>query len=177
MDMGKVVVGIIAFLITLGLGAIVLFEVLDSPDQLDESVVEYFTTDSDGNALTRWDGATGGSNYTGETFLLADSAYSITNITCYNASGGAGEIEHYLETAGTNYSVNRDLLNIKAGQCGNFTQVNVTYTSNTGNIGGDVRDMGVTVYQLAPLIALVLVATIIIGIVITGMSGSGKRGL
>jgi len=164
---------IVALLVGIGVSAIVLFEIMEAPDSLADSVTEYITQDSDGNSFTRYDrdGATG-SNLTGELILLSYNPSSITNITCYNASG-TEEVESYLTVLNTDYSLNRAYLDILAGRADNFTQVNVTYVPLAGVVGGDVRDMGATVFELTPIIALVLVATVIIGIVV--MMGNNRK--
>ena len=173
MEYTRLVVVIVTLLVGIGVSAIVLFEIMEAPDSLADSVTEYITQDSDGNAFTRYDrdGATG-SNLTGEELKLSYNPSSITNITCYNASG-TEEVESYLSVLNTDYSINRALLDILPGRADNFTQVNITYVPLSGVVGGDVRDMGGTVFELAPIIALVIAAATIIGIVV--MMGNSRK--
>lgn len=169
----KLVTVIVTLLVGIGVSAVVLFEIMGAPDSLADSVTDTITQDSDGNTFTRYDrdGATG-SNLTGEKIKLSYNPSSITNITCWNVSG-TEEVESYLTVSGTDYSLNGVYLYVLAGRASNFTQVNITYVPLSGVVGGDVRDMGSTVFELAPIIALVLVATVIIGIVV--MMGNNRK--
>jgi hypothetical protein len=92
---------------------------------------------------------------------------SDVNVTCYNATGGT-------ETYPT-FTLNFKTVSVAADAADEFSQVNVTYTSNMGSTGGDVNDMASTVFGLLPIIALAVVASIIIGVII-GFGGS-KKGL
>jgi hypothetical protein len=166
----QVVGGIVALLIAIVIGVMLYFEVTESTEAFEESTIDYITSDIDGTAFTVWDLATGGSNFTGVTIELDYNIHSISNITCWNESG-SDEVESYLETEGTHYSVNGDRLRIAAGQASNFTQVNVTWVSQIGSATGTNTDMATTVFGLLPLVALVVVAAILLGIVLV----FGKR--
>ena len=170
----KVVVGIVALLLAVIIGIMVYWETA-SIDQYEDSSLETFTSDSDGNTFTRYSG-TAGSNYTGEVIELANSANSVTNITCWNESGGS-EDESYLETEGTHYTVNGKYLTLVGDQASNFTQVNVTYVSNIASTESGASDMASTVFSLVPIIALIVVASILIGVIYTLGSGGRKGGL
>ena len=173
MEYAKLVSVVVALLVGIGVSAVVLFEIMGAPDSLADSVTDAITSDSDGNAFTRYArGAGTGSNLTGEKIELSYNPSSITNITCYNASGTV-EVESYLTAVGTDYNLNGKYLYVLAGRADNFTQVNVTYVPLSGVVGGDVRDMGATVFELAPIIALVVVASVIIGIVV--MMGNNRK--
>ena len=156
MDAGKIVPIIVGFLVALGVGSIVLFEVLDSPEALDDEVTETFTGYSHGDNASAW------------SVDLANSPISSsdTNVTCYSST--AGTLSY------PSFTLSNTDISVAAGAASNFTQVNVTYSSNSGAVGEEVRDMGGTVMELLPIVALVLVASIIISIVVT--MGSGKNG-
>ena len=172
MEYTKLVTVVVALLVGIGVSAIVLFEIMEAPDSLADSVTDEITQDSDGNTFTQWSPGHDGSNTTGEKIELSYNPSSITNITCYNASGTV-EVESYLTAVGTDYNINGVNLYILPDRADNFTQVNVTYVPFAGVVGGDVRDMGATVFELTPIIALVLVATVIIGIVV--MMGNNRK--
>lgn len=162
-----VIAGLVALLLTIVIGVMLYFEVTDSVDQFDE-VTETFT------GYTRYNhGAGTGSNKTGVTITLDNSPYSssVTNVTCWNASGTSA----YNRQSYPSFGLNHKTISIAADAARNFTQVNVTYTSNIAQAeGSDVTPMAQTVFALAPIIALVVVAAIIIGIVI--LFGGGRRG-
>ena len=148
---------IIGLLVALGVGSLVLFEVLDGPDALDDEVSETFTGYSHGDNASAW------------SITLANSPISSSdlNVTCYSATSGT--------LSYPSFTLSNTVVSVAAGAASNFTQVNTTYSSNVGAIGENVRDMGGTVMTLAPIIALVIVASVIIGIVVM-MGGSGKEG-
>jgi len=172
MEYAKLVSVVVALLVGIGVSAVVLFEIMGAPDSLADSVTDAITSDSDGTAFTQWSPGHDGSNTTGEKIELSYNPSSITNITCWNESGTV-EVESYLTALGTDYNLNGKYLYVLAGRADNFTQVNVTYVPLSGVVGGDVRDMGATVFELAPIIALVVVASVIIGIVV--MMGNNRR--
>ena len=156
MDYAKVIPVIIAFLIATGIGAIVLFEILDAPDALSGELYEEFSYADTTNA-SAWSVEVGHS----------PTGTSDVNVTCVNITAGA---ESYPA-----FTLNQKTISVAADAANNFTQVNVTYTPNSGAVGDDVRVMGETVWTLLPIIALVIVASIIIGIVVMMGSGSGKK--
>ena len=172
----KVIGGLVALLLMIIIGVLVYWETTGSIDSFDDTISEEITVNSDGTALSRWDGATSGSNYTGETLELDSSVYSISNITCWNGTASTANDVSYLTTVSTHYSLNGKYLVIKAGQANNFTQVNVTYVSNVANQESGASDMSSTVFDLLPIIALAVIASIIIGVIL-GFGGiSGKNG-
>ena len=169
----KVVVGIISLLLAIIIGIMVYWETA-TIDQYDDSFTETFTSDKDGTTFTRFDGTTG-SNYTGVTIELDYSANSISNITCWNVSGGTGELED--TPTSSEYGTNGKYLTINADSVGNFTQINVTYVSNIANTESDASDMASTVFGIAPIITLVIIASVLIAVIYTLGSGGRKGGL
>lgn len=117
--------------------------------------------------------------FTGYTALTANaSAWSVTltnspdgtgncNVTCYNVT--AGNLSY------PTYNLNHKSIEVAADVSHYFTQVNVTYTSHAGTDEDTATTMAGTVFVLLPIIALVIVAAIILGIVL-GFGGSGKSG-
>lgn len=175
-----VVGGLVALMLTIVIGVMVYFEVTDGIDEFDE-VTETFT----GYTRYAYGGGTAtGSNYTGVTIILANSPNSAAdvNITCWNASGTSGAYGRVQQTHPT-VRLNHRTITIapsvgarSAGDTGNFTQVNITYTSHiAATETDDVTPLAQTVFTLLPIIALVVVAAIIIGIVVM-FGGGGRRG-
>jgi len=169
----KVVGGLVALMLMIIVGIMVFWETFDSIDAFD-SVTETFTTDTDGNTFTQWAGGTSGSNYTGEVIELDNSPNSITSVVAWNGTGST--VAEQTVTAGTQYTTSHTLISIVAGQLTNFTQLNVTYTSEMASSGDGATDMATTVFGLMPIIALAVVASIIL-MVIVGFGSSRKGGL
>ena len=171
----KIVVGIVALLLAIIIGIMVYWETA-SIDQYADSTYETFTSDSDGNSFVAWNlaGSGTGSNFTGEIIELSHSASSITNISCWDSTSKTAS---WLETKNTQYSVNGKYLTLVADQASNFTQVNVTYVSNIADAESGTSDMAGTVFALAPIIALVIIAAVLISVIFTLGSGGKKGGL
>jgi len=164
----KVVGGLVALLLLIIIGVLVYWETQGSIDSF-EAITTTYTEDSDGNTFTQWTGGTG-SNSTGEIIKLDNSPDSFTYVRAWNGTGG-GTAQAC--TAGTHYNSNGRYLQIVAGSLDNFTQVNVSYTSNMASSEDTASDMATTVFDLLPIIALAVVAAVIIGVVMG--FGSGKR--
>ena len=174
----NVVVTVLALLITIVIGVMVYFEVINSVDDLSETT-EYFT----GYTIPTTAGSTGGSNASQQTVTLKASPYSTSNSTitvvCYNATGAT--------KSSPAVTINGKQITIPAasndsggtGASGTplgYTQINITYTSNTARAQStDVTPMAQSVFTLLPIIALVIVAAIILAIVL-GFGGSGRKG-
>ena len=163
----KVVGGLVALLLMIIVGVLVYWETQGAIDGFD-SVTETFTSDSDGNSFTRYSNLAG-SNYTGERVELDNSPNSITSVYVWNSSGAAEAC-----TVTTHYTNTHKFIDIVADSRSNFTQVNVTYVSNMASSEDETSDMATTVFDLLPIIALAVVASIIIGVVV-GFGGSSKK--
>ena len=152
----QIVAGIIALLLTIVIGVMVYFEVDNGIDSFDE-VVETFT------------GYSHGDNASAQTITLDNSPNSAsdTNITCYSST--AGTLSY------PTFTVSHNKVTIAAGSASNYTQVNATYTSHMSTDAGENTDMASTVFGLLPIIALVVVASIIL-MVVLGFGGN-KGGL
>ena len=163
----KLVGGIVALLLVIIVGVLVFYQTEDSVSSFDEQYEEF-------TGYTRWAGGTTGSNYTGVTITLSISPNNAadTNVTCYNESGGAGEIEGYPA-----FTLNHKNIVIAGNATGNFTQVNVTYTTHMGSDSAEVMGMAGTIFSLLPLIALVMVAGVILAVVMNFGSGRKNGGL
>ena len=170
-----VISGLIALLIAIIIGLMVYFEVTEGIDEFDE-VTETFT----GYTRYAYGGGSGGqsgSNYTGIIIVLANSPNSASdvNITCWNGTGSSTGAEQRVRQTHPTVDLNHKTITIANSTAGNFTQVNITYTSHMAEAEGeDITPMAQTVFVLLPIIALVVVAAIIIGIVVT--FGGGRRG-
>lgn len=164
----QVVGGLVALLLLIILAVMVFWETRDSMSF--DSVTETFTSDSDSNAFTRYT-SLAGSNYTGEEVKLGNSESSITSVYVWNGTGQAAE----LCTLTTHYTVTDDrFINIVADSRSNFTQVNVTYISKMAQAEDSTGTMAVTVFDLLPIIALAVVASVIIGVII-GFGGATRK--
>jgi len=146
--------GIVGLLLVIVIGVMVYFSFTDSIDSMNE-MTETFTGYADTTNGTAW------------SVELDNSpdGKSNCNVTCVNISAGA---ESYPA-----YGLNSMTVSVAANAAKNFTQVNVTYTSKMASDGSDTTDMAGTVFTLAPIIALVIVASIILGAVI---GFGGKKG-
>jgi len=164
----KVVGALVALLLMIIVGVLVYWETQSAVESFG-SVTETFTTDTAGNTFTTWDGATSGSNYTGEQIELDNSPYSITSISAWNTTGTPQTL-----TVTTHYTNTRKIIDVTGDVLTNFTQLNVTYVSNMANTEDSTSDMATTIFDLLPIIALAVVASIIIGVVI-GFGGSTRR--
>jgi len=169
----QVVGGIVALLIAIIIGVMLYFAVTESNTAFDDSISITTTTDISSVAFTNYTspgGAQAGSNFTGVTIQVEYSIGSVTNITCWDQVS----VLSYAETAETDYHINGDRLTIIAGQVSNFTQLNVTYVSQIASAEGDNTAVAQNVFALMPIIALVVVAAVLLGIVL--VFGRGRKG-
>ena len=152
----QVVSGIVALLVTIMIGVMVYFTVADDVDQYNE-VTETFGSYADTTNASAWS----------VTLDNSPASTSDVNVTCVNLTAGA---ESY-----PTFTLNFKTISVAADAANNFTQVNVTYTSHLSSDAGENTDMAGTIFQLAPIIALVVVASVIL-MVVLGFGGS-KGGL
>jgi len=173
---------LIGLLLVVIVGALIYFEVanLDQFEVRTESFSGY----------TRYTDATHtGSNYTGVTITITNTPLNDANvnISLRNVSSyEAGDTHHgicednlfYPEGPGNgwNRSYRTIVISPDPRTITNFTMVNITYSTGETFVEGDsVTPMAVTVLGLAPLIALVVVAGMILAIILT--FGRRKRGI
>lgn len=151
----KIVGGIVALLLTIIIGVLVYWETQGSIDSFDE-VTETFT------------GYSHGDNASAKTITLDNSPTGTgeTNVTCYSST--AGTLSY------PSFTLSGTKVTITAGSASNYTQINVTYTSNMADNEDEVSTMATTIFNLLPIIALVVVAAVILGVVM-GFGESGKR--
>jgi len=154
----KVIGGIVALLLTIIIGVMVYYEVSDGVDQFSEQT-ETFTGYT---ALT--------SNASALVITLDNSpdGASNCNVTCYNATASAN-------LSYPAFSLNHKVIRVAADAAHYYTQVNVTYTGHAGTDEATTTSMAGTVFTLLPIVALVIVAAIILGVVL-GFGGTGKSG-
>jgi len=175
----EVVPMIVAFLLAIIIGVMIYFAIEGGVSAFDSTKSEAFTSDSDGNSFARFDKALTGSNYTGEKVRLEYSAKSVSSLVAWN---GTGSDKAQQALGSGDYSIVNEYLNIYGNATAttdltNYTQINVTYVSNIASNEGGTTDMAGTVFQLLPIVALVLVAAIILGIILGfGKGGIGKGG-
>jgi hypothetical protein len=148
--------GIVALLIVIIVGVMIYFEFTEAVDSFDE-VVKTFT------------GYSHGDNASAVSVTVDNSPDGTgnTNVTCYSSS--AGTLSY------PTFTLNGKIVSMAAGAASNFTQINVTYTSVIASAEAEATDMASSVFSLLPLIALVVVASVILAVVV-GFGGSGKKG-
>lgn len=148
---------IVALLLVIMISVMIYFEFTESIDSFDEKI-ETFT----GYTLAT-------SNNSAWTVTLDNSPDGTgnCNVTCYNATAGT---ESY-----PTFTLNGKITSVAADAADQFSQVNVTHTSKMATDEGETSNMAATVFGLLPLIALVIVASVILAYVI-GFGGSGKKG-
>jgi hypothetical protein len=151
----QVIGGIVALLIFLVIGVMLYFNVSEGVDEFG-IVVETFGPYADTTNGSAW------------TVTLENSPVNIasTNVTCCNISAGVD--------SWPTFTLNFKTVRAAADAANNFTQVNVTYTSNIASLESGNTNMAGTVFTLAPIIALVVVAVVLLGVILT--FGKGKRG-
>jgi hypothetical protein len=151
----QIIGALVGLLLAIIIGMMVYYSVGDSVPAMSERL-EYFTGYSHGDNASAWN------------VILDNSPVNTanTNVTCYSSSDGT--------LSYPTFSLNHRTVNVGTGQASNFTQVNVTYTSNIASTSDTTNDMASTVFGILPVIALVVVASVILGIVL-GFGGGGKR--
>ena len=157
----KLATGIVSLLVLIIVAVMIFWSVT-------ENVIEVGTTDEvfDGYARYARSAATG-ANCTGITIELSDvpTGTDATNVTCFNKSNtGLGSPADKTLTYPA-FALNGRNLIIAAGATTNFTQVNVSYTSEKTESAETTNDMFSTIVPLMVLIALVVVAGVIIAII------------
>lgn len=151
----QVIAGIVALLIAIIIGVMVYFEVTDSVSEFGE-VAETFTGYSATDNASAWN----------VNLLNSPVNTNNCNVTCYNSTGTS---ESY-----PTFTLNLRTVSVAADAADEFSQVNVTYTSNIANTEAGATSMASTVFGLLPLIALVVIAAIILGVVLAfGKGGKG----
>jgi len=158
----KIVGGLVALMLMIIVGIMVFWETRDSIDGFDE-VTETITSEGDGTAFSAL--VTNGTAWTVE---LGNSPLNTgnTNITCYNSTSG--------DESFPTFTLSHKIVSVAADAADYFDQVNATYTSNMASSEDDTSSLAATVFDLLPIIALAVVASIIIGVII-GFGGSGKK--
>ena len=173
-EMSVGIVGtLVALLFSIILG-VMIFWSLSGSMPLSSSQAETKTSTITGTAFVvgtaSTDYATGTNNSAWAiTLNHVPSAAGNVNITCYNSSGIVGDDESY-----PTFTLSNRRVDVAADGADSFDQVNVTYTTKFSTEKTGTETMANTVFALLPIIALVVVASIILGIVLG--FGSGKKG-
>ena len=154
--------GLVALLLMIIVGIMVFWQATGSIDGLSEQS-EIFTSDADGAAFVL-----DTTNYSAWSIILdnSPSSSSACNITCYNSTAHSVSYPAF--------TLSHTTVSVAAYAAEEFNQVNATYTSNMANTGEGTTAMATTVFDLLPIIALAIIASIIIGVVI-GFGGSVGR--
>jgi hypothetical protein len=138
----QLVTGIVALLVVIIAGVMIFWQISDSLVETG-TVSETFT------------GYSHGDNASSQTVELDDVPHTVSNVTCWSSTAGT------LSYPTSSFN-GRDLT---VGTCSNYTQINVSYTSEKGESAEEANDMFTTLVPLMVIIALVLVAGVIIGII------------
>jgi len=170
-------VTLVALLIAIVIGVMVYFSVITNVSDF-AATTETFT----GYTLPTGGAHTGGSNYTVQHVTLTNTPYSASNSTiavvCYNSSGAT--------SSSPPVTINGKIITIPAASASagattsavpaGYDEVRVTYTSKTARTQSkEVTPMASTIFTLLPIIALVVIASIILAIIL-GFGGAGKSG-
>ena len=150
----KMISMVIVLLVAVLVGVMAFFEVTDSLD-VNEKTTETFTGFASNANASAWS----------VTLSYRPASASDINVTCYDSTVG----ESYPV-----FTLDYKTISVAADAAKVFTQVNVSYTRASASSMQKGEDMGVTVFNLLPIIALVVVASIILAVVMG--FGSGRRG-
>lgn len=153
----KLVGTLVALLIIIIIAGMVYYSIVDNTDQFSE-VTDTTTGYSHGDNASAW------------SIYLDNSpdGTSNLNITCYSAT--AGTLSY------PSFTLSNEKVSVAAGAASNFTQVNATYTSKMATAEEGITEDAGTVFSLLPIIALVVVASVILLYVI-GFGGGRKGGM
>lgn len=162
--------GLVAFLIAIIVGVLVFWNISTVTPGTTATVTDTFT----GYTLPTGTHHTGGSNDTAQvvtlTYVPSSTANSSILLVCYNSTAKT-QCAPTVTTANTKVT-------IPAAVAGalplGYDQVNVTYVTKIYTESAGTRTMANTVFALLPIIALVVVASVILGIVV--MFGGRKSG-
>ena len=158
----KVVGGLVALLLMIIIGVLVYWDTQSAIDGFEEQS-ETFTSDSSGTAFVL---ATTNGTAWSITLDNSPSSAGACNITCYNSTAHSVSYPAF--------TLSHTTVSVAADAADEFNQVNATYTSNMASNEDSTSDMASTVFDLAPIIALAVVASIILGVII-GFGGGGKK--
>ena len=158
----QVVGGVVALLLTIVIGILVYWYI--SPAIAPASDSQTFTgytlpvgADSQGTNSSAWS----------ITLKNLPSSSALTNVTCYNATGG--------NLSYPTFTLANTVVSVAAGAAEGFSQVNVSWTTKVSTEAASTNTMAGTVFGLLPIIAIVAIGGILIGLVMVfgGSRGSG----
>jgi len=157
---------IVALLLTIIVCVMVYFSVTTSVTQFDE-ITERFTG---------YTNATANASAWRVTVDNSPVNAANTNVTCIDT--GAVNMTDEQHLSYPTFSLNQRLIDVGADAANGFTQVNVTYTSRAASAEANtVTPMAQTIFTLSPIIALVVIAAILLGLILTGFGGRKGGGL
>jgi len=165
----QVIGGLVALLASIIIGVMVFYSITGNLPQ-SSTQTETTTTDIAGTAFTLPTGPSSqGSNSSAWAVqtLYTPASASAVNVTCYNSTGNS---ESYAET----FTLSSRRVDVGAGAVDGFNQVNLSYTTKFASEKTGTETMANTVFSLLPIVALVAVASVILGVVV--MFGKSKNG-
>ena len=160
----KVVGGLVALLITIIIAVLVYWSA--SPNIV--------SSDTQSQQFTGYTlpvgGASQGSNSSAwsVTITLIPNGAGSVNVTCNNATSGTSSYP--------TFTLAHRTISVGAGVADGFSRVNVSYTTKASADASGTNTMATTVFGLLPIIAVVVIGSILIGLVIVfGGTGRGRR--
>ena len=165
----KVVGGLVALMVTIIIAILVYWNISTSMPAMSTQA-DTFT----GYTVGTTNASSGGSNQTAQEVTLTYYPESITNITCYNATGHTFTSPTNYTTSGRVLTVPSDMRSYASANPRAYTQINVTYTTKIATDTAHTNTQATTMFQLLPIIAIVVVGGILIGLVIAFGGGSRK---
>lgn len=176
-DIPKTLGVVIAILVTIIIGVMIYWNIADSGQMGVVSSIQTASNGSGDVVTSRW------FNY---TLSYNPASASEVNVTMYNSTvGPVGCALSYVPTANISVATNRIMLSIgvsnndSAGTSyyrqNNFTQHNITYYTDTGVVvRRDINPNSQTIFTLAPLIGIVMIAAVVLSIIV--LFGATKPG-
>jgi len=158
----KQIGAIVSLLVVIIIAILVFWQTNDSLPATESSRTEIFT----GYTLPTGGDNSGGSNDTATTVTLNYVPYLTTNasisVVCYNATG---ETQTSPPVTIANRAVTIQSGSGTANPSG-YSQINVTYTPKIYTDSTTTRTQATTVFQLLPIIAIVIVGMILVALVV-----------
>ena len=158
----KIVSGLLVLLVSIIIGILIFWSISGNTPGNTASTTEIFT----GYTLPSGPTHTGGSNDTATIVTLTYQPYATGNSTisvvCYNSTA-ATQTSPPVTIAGRQVTVQSG--SGTANPAG-YNQINVTYTPKIYTDSGSTRTTASTVFNLLPVVAIVVIGSIMIGLVI-----------
>jgi len=167
--------GLVALLVAIVVGVLVYWNVSGNMPAMTEQTERFtgYTVATKTGAV--WSATGSNASYQNITLNYVPNGASNSSITlvCYNATGG--------ETSAPAVTINNRQITIPASPSNvigtplTYSQINVTYTPKIYDDSAYTNTQATTVFNLLPIIAIVVVGGILIGLVVAFGGGGRKR--